>query len=180
MVYFVYSHWQSEYVKLRNVYGPKITFSEEIPSEEELVAVIKGVKGPSIFVCDDKGAEMKDREDFFIALCTRLGHHYNMSTIILIQDAGMNGKLKSTLARNCHVNILMRSPKERGFVKSLGMQLSEYKFVLSSYDLATSNPFGYLVLDLHPSSDPLIKLRTYILPNDGHPCTVYRPAKKSK
>lgn len=177
-LYFVYSHWQDAYVALRNKYGENITFSEEIPSESELVAAIKGAGGPTIFVCDDKGAEMKAHEEFFTALCTRLGHHHNMSSIILLQDAGMNGKLKTTLARNCHVHILLRSPKERGFVKSLGMQLSEYAYVMSSYDMATSMPFGYLVLDLHPHSDALIKLRTKILPNERQPCIIYRPAKK--
>lgn len=179
-LYFVYSHWQDAYVALRNKYGDKITFSDEIPTESQLVAGLKGVEGHSIFICDDKGSEMKSQEEFFTALCTRLGHHHKLSAILLIQDAGMNGKLKSTLARNCHVNILMKSPKERAFVKSLGMQLSEYSFVMASYDMATSLPFGYLVLDLHPRANPLIKLRTRVLPNDQHPCIIYRPVKKSK
>lgn len=175
--FFCFAHWQDKYEKLREKFGDSIVFSETLPTEEELTKLMEGHEH-GIFICDDKSREIQTQGEFFHNLVTRLAHHLRLTNILLVQDAGLNGKAKSTLARNCHVNVLMRSPKERAVVRTLGLQLGEYKCLMGAYDDATSVPFGYLVLDTHPLSPPQLKMRTNVLPDDNKACIIYQAKKK--
>ena len=176
MIYVCYSHWQDSYQKLKDKWGDKITFSEELPTEGDLAKLAGTPPKHTIFVCDDKAYDMQTEDKFFHDLVSRLAHHLKLTNILLVQDAGLNGKSKSTLLRNTHCNILMRSPRERGYVRSLGQLLGEYKYLMSAYNQATSRPYGYLVVDNHPKAESKLKYRTNVLPNDS-PCIIYQAAK---
>ena len=173
-IYFCYSHWQDSYQKLRDKWGDDIFFSDQVPTEGELAKLTGERGGHVIFVCDDKAFEIQMQGKFFQDLVTRMAHHYGMTNILLVQDAGLNGKGKTTILRNCHVNCFMTSPKERSHVRGLALQLNDYKHLMSAYAMATSKPFGCLVVDNHPRADSRLKYRSNVLPN-GTPCIIYRP-----
>ena len=168
---FAYSHWQSAYDDLQQKWGDKITFIEELPSESYLSQTMQGRKH-GLFVMDDKASEIPNSA-FCMDLLTRYAHHFNLSNVILVQDPSLGGKMKSVLSKNFHVNVLMRSPRDRNYIRSLGIMLNDYKCLIESYDDACSKPFGYLCLDLHPLANPEVKYRSSVLPDDPH-CVIYK------
>lgn len=170
---FVFSHWQSPYEAIKEKWGDRVLFTQKIPSEEQVEEVMKGHKH-GLFVADDKGSEV-NTSPFFVNLLCRLSHHCQMTSFCLLQDANFTSKTGSTLKKNFHVIILLRSPRERGFVRALGMQLGEYKCLIEAYDDAVKEKYGYICIDLHPAADSNLKYRTNIVPNSDQPCIVYRP-----
>ena len=168
---FSYSHWQPAYDELQRKWGDKINFIEDFPTEAFLSQSMQDRKH-GIFVMDDKASEIPNSA-FCMDLLTRYAHHFNLSNLILVQDPSLTGKMKSVLSKNFHVNVLMRSPRDRNYIRSLGIMLNDYNCLMSSYDDATSKPFGYLCVDLHPLSNPLVKYRSSIFADDPH-CVLYR------
>ena len=172
---FSYTHWQPVYEQLQEKWGDNITFMEELPNEETLREIMTGHQH-GIFVVDDKASEMSNGV-FFMDLLSRMGHHLKMSNVVLVQDPSLSGKMKSVLTKNFHVNVMMRSPRDRNYIRSLGIMLNDYKCLIEAYDDACEGMFGYLVLDCHPLSNPALKYRTKVFPQDDH-CIVYRSKKK--
>uniref|UniRef100_A0A914LBI4 Uncharacterized protein n=1 Tax=Meloidogyne incognita TaxID=6306 RepID=A0A914LBI4_MELIC len=58
----------------------------------------------------------------------------------------------------------MRSPNSVLSVRNIGVQLFPRKldYFLDAYRQATDKPYGYLVIDMHASSDPGLRLRTIL------------------
>ena len=69
---------------------------------------------------------------------------------------------------NSQYIILMRAPNAVLQIKNLGTQLfpGQLPYFLDAYRKATEKPYGYLVLDLHAASPPILRLRANILPGD--------------
>ena len=170
----VYSHWQKAYEELQNKWGSKITFLQETPDESYIAETMMGKKH-GLFVVDDKVSEVV-KTTFFMDLLTRMAHHYRLTNCILVQDPTLSGKMKSVLSRNFHVNILLRSPRDRNYLRTLAIMLNDYKCVTQSYDDACAQPYGYLVMDLHPKSNLQLKYRTNIFPDDKC-CVIYQANK---
>ncbi|KAI1701179.1 hypothetical protein DdX_16266 [Ditylenchus destructor] len=61
-------------------------------------------------------------------------------------------------------------------IRTLAQQLfpRQLDYMLSAYKLATEVPYGYLLLDLHPATNPLLRLRTRIFP-DEEDRTIFLP-----
>ena len=175
MCLFSYAHWQPSYQELQEKWGDKIIFTESIPTEEDIRDVMHDKKH-GIFVVDDKASDITDNA-FFMDLLVRMGHHYKMTNCLVVQDASMPGKTKSVLAKNIHVNIMMRSARDRGYLRTLGIMMNDYKCIISAYDDACRFPFSYFVVDTHPSSNPDLKYRTSIFPTDEC-CIIYKSNKK--
>ena len=168
---FSYSHWQPAYNELQQQWGDKIVFMEDLPKEEYLRDTMKDYKH-GIFVADDKATQIPESA-FFMDLLTRYGHHFNLSNVMLVQDPSLNGKMKSVLSKNFHVNVLMKSPRDRNYVRNLAIMLNDYKCLTQAYDDATKEKYGYLVIDLHPQAEDRLKYRSFIFPDDQH-TVVYR------
>ncbi|KAL3096442.1 hypothetical protein niasHS_004134 [Heterodera schachtii] len=78
---------------------------------------------------------------------------------------------------NAHYLVLLRNPAGALQVRSLGIQLfpgpGALHHFLEAYDDATADPFGYLLIDMHPTTRPLMRLKTHIYP--GQLTVVYAP-----
>ena len=141
-----------------------IEFLEKLPTEEELAKKVSG-HTHSILVADDKLAEINN-SDYASELFTRLSHHLGISTVLLLQNATLQGKGSSDIAKNCHYNVLMRSARDRNFIKSLGVCLNDYRNLMFAYNDATKDPWSYLVVDTHPRSNPELRYYSHIFPDD--------------
>ena len=171
-IIYVYKHWQPLYSKLSKE-QEHMLFMDSLPSEDELKALVKGCKH-SLLVCDDMIREIGSN-GFICDVFTRLSHHLNLSTILLVQNLSLPGKYNSTLCRNAHVSVLMKSAREAYGIRTLGVQLNDYHNLLAAYKDATQEPYSYLVCDTHPNSNPNFKYRTQIFPNDKYCVIVYKP-----
>ncbi len=173
---FLYSHWQQAYEDIREKWGDRILFTQRTPKEEEVEELMSKHKHGR-FVADDQGDHI-EKSVFFRSLLCRLGHHCRMSTFCLLQDENLSSRTSSVLKKNFHVSIILRSPRERSFVRSIGMQTGDYQCVMEAYDDVRKEKYGYICIDLHPAADPDLKYRTNIVPNATRPCVVYRPKCK--
>uniref|UniRef100_A0A914NU19 Uncharacterized protein n=1 Tax=Meloidogyne incognita TaxID=6306 RepID=A0A914NU19_MELIC len=70
--------------------------------------------------------------------------------------------------QNAQYIVLMRSPNSALSVRNIGVQLfpRQLEYFLDAYKQATNEPYGYLLIDLHASSDPALRLRTLIFKDD--------------
>lgn len=178
MCIFSYSHWQPAYDEIKAHWGDRIYFSEEIPEESHIRELMKSKKH-GIYIADDKAREISTNP-FFADLLVRYGHHHKLSTCLIVQDASMPGKMKSVLVKNFHVNILMSSPRDRAYLRSLGIMMNDYKCLMSAYDdCCAAGPHNYLIIDTHPKSNNQLKYRTRVFPSDEH-CIVYQAKKYDK
>ena len=134
---------------------------------------------PDVLVVDDLMNE-KANDPFTHNLFTRVSHHSRVTVIFITQNLYEKGQCK--MKRNAHYIVLMRNPSDKSQLTVLGRQLFPRKKSLldhfyESYDDATRNRYGYLVIDVSPNSDESEKLKTNILPdkNGKLAIIVYQP-----
>ena len=170
-IIYVYRHWQPLYSEIERE-NNIVQFLDNLPTEDELKDIVKG-SSHSLFICDDMIREIGSNA-FICDVFTRLSHHLGITTILLVQNLSMPGKYNSTLCRNAHVSVLMKSAREAYGIRTLGVQLSDYHNLLAAYKDATQEPFTYLVCDTHPKSNSDYKYRSKIFPNDKDCVIIYR------
>jgi len=163
LILFVYNTWHDIYDQLQKDIK-NIVFMEQLPTEEELLELTSFHKH-SLFVADDKMEELMNNK-FGSDLFTRNSHHYGITTILVLQNCSSPGKYKSNIMKNTHYSILLRSPRDFNSVRSLGIQIGDFKNLVQCYEEATSQRWGYLCCDTHPISDPQLRYRTAIFPDD--------------
>ena len=162
-VIYVYKHWQSLYDDLKqNATG--VEFRDKLPTEDELKSLLEKHKH-CVLVADDMMQEI-NADKYGSELFTRLSHHLGMSTILLLQNGTLHGKGAGDIAKNCHYNILMRSARDRNFIRTLGVCLNDYRNLMHAYNDATKDPWSYLVVNTHPRSNPDNRYYTQIFPDD--------------
>lgn len=127
--------------------------------------IITSMKKPSLVILDDLLTiiDEKTLSDLFI----KKSHHQNLGVIFLTQNL-FEKKIK--VARiNAQYIVLMSAPNSALQIRNLGVHLfpKRLNYFLKAYKDATFIPYGYLVLDLHPASNPLLRLRTNIFKGDN-------------
>jgi hypothetical protein len=163
LVIFCYKTWQTVYSTLQDKL-PNIIFLSSLPTESELKTLVDG-HDHSIFVVDDMQMEINNNP-FFSDLFTRISHHFNISTILLLQEV-VKGKFGGHLNKNCHYTFLMRSMRNAYTIRSLGIQVGDYKNLYAAYREATKIPFSYLLISTHPQTDDSLRYRSNIFtPHD--------------
>lgn len=84
---------------------------------------------------------------------------------MLTQDVFHKGKYSRTISLNCNYLVLFKNPRDKLQMKVLAHQIfpSQKLFFLESFEDATKDPNGYLILDLTPSCPDRYRGRTGIL-----------------
>ena len=88
-------------------------------------------------------------------LFTKHSHHQNITVIYLCQDLFPNGKFAKTISRNAHYVVAFKNPRDQLGMRNLLLQSfpTKWQKVLETFRKVTDEqPFGYMVLDLHPAS----------------------------
>ena len=60
--------------------------------------------------------------------------------------------------------ILLRNPRDKSQISTLGKQIGLGKTLIEAYEDCTSQAYGYLLVDLSPHSDNNFQLKTNIFP----------------
>lgn len=131
-----------------------------VPTEE----VLQRQPKPFVLVLDDLMLSIEER--FLSELFTKKSHHQQFAVILVLQDL-FDRKVR-VARQNSQYLVLMRAPNSALAIRNIGVQLfpRQLDFFLQSYKDATSKKYGYLVLDLHAASNPLLQLRTNIFEED--------------
>nr|CAD2180125.1 unnamed protein product [Meloidogyne enterolobii] len=127
-----------------------------VPPED----LIRKYQKPLLLILDD--LLMSIDEKYLSELFTKKSHHQNFAIVFVTQNL-FERKIK-VARQNAQYIIIMRSPNSVLSVRNIGVQLFPQKldYFLDAYRQATNKPFGYLVIDMHASSDPGLRLRTIL------------------
>ena len=101
-------------------------------------------------------------------LFTKGSHHRNLSVIYIVQNIFHQGKEMRNISLNAHYIVLFKSPRDRQQISILARQVNPGRVpeFMKSFDKAASLPYGYLMLDLKPTTDDEQRLKTNILPGE--------------
>jgi hypothetical protein len=132
-----------------------------VPSEDLLSSLPK----PFLLCLDDMVYQIQEKtlNDMF----TKKAHHQNYGVILLTQH--LFEKNLRVARSNAQYLVLMRAPNAVLQIRNLGSQLFPHQlnYFLDAYEQATNQNYGYLLLDLHASSNKIVKLQTNIFPGEN-------------
>ena len=142
-------------IPLRNV---DIVYLKGIPSIE----IIKNTN-PDIIVIDDLMNDLKNDENIK-SLFIKGSHHMNISVIYITQNIFAQDKSMRTISLNSQYIVIMKGIRLTQQITILGNQIfpGKSKKFMNIFKEATSKPFSYLLLDLHPASDDRFRIRNRI------------------
>jgi len=140
-----------------------------VPPED----LIKRQEKPLLLILDDLLLSIS--ENYLSSLFTAKSHHQNFAVVFVTQS--LFEKKIRVARQNAQYLILMRSPNSALSIRNIGVQLfpRQLDFFLDAYKQATAEPYGYLVIDMHAASDPLLRLRTNLFKNDDALPSIFTP-----
>ena len=170
-IHYCYGAWQD---KFQSMQKQGIRFHEGIPESEDLA---RWFPQGGLLVMDDLINESSG-DKRVLDLFTKFSHHQNITVLYLCQDMFPNGKYAKSISRNAHYIVAFKNPRDQLRVGNVLYQSfpTTWKNVLEVYREATSRPYGYLMLDLHPSSDDDVRLLSHLLAREGW-TRCYQPKK---
>lgn len=168
-IIYCYGAWQPAFETLETALGGLIQFRSDIPGKEELMLLWREIKGEIILVLDDKMGALTDNAQGarVVEIVCVLSHHCHISCIITLQNIFHNKTVRE-ISLNSHYICLFRNSRSAAQVRALGNQIMPGKsdFFMDSYSKAVSRNFGYLLLDLSPTTPEVYRLRTNIFPDE--------------
>ena len=170
-IIYCFSVWQDKYAQLETALGDLIEFRTDIPHKDELVQMHQDKTGQIILVIDDKMSCLEDNATgkAVVEIVCVLCHHCNVSCIITLQNMFHASKAVREIGLNSQYICLFRNNRSVRQVKTLASQTmpTQIPYFMASYELATAQNYGYLVVDLsHNNNENRFKLKTNIFPQD--------------
>lgn len=156
----VYSYGEYDRI-IHKLENEGVIVCQGLPSE----SLLQSIEKPYLLIMDDLMTSMSEKT--LAEIFTKKAHHQNFAAIFVTQN--LFEKSVKVARNNSQYIILMRAPNAMLSIRTLGSQLfpRELPFFLDAYKQATSEGYGYLLLDLHPGSPTsLLKVRTKIFPDD--------------
>jgi GTPase SAR1 family protein len=144
---------------------PDIEFIQGLPDRYE--------KG-DLIVVDDMMHRLNEK---IADLFTAASHHCEVSVIVILQNLFPRLKVMRDISLNAHYIILFKNARDVSQVSCLGRQLypQNSHFLTESYIKATTKPFGYLVIDLHPQTSEEYRMRENLFPDKDGIVWLFRP-----
>jgi hypothetical protein len=168
-ILFYYAEWQDAYQQLQCETGVKsdgaaIEFHEGLPRPEDYS---NDPLCPKLVIIDDFMRESSSSE-VIVDLFTKGSHHKNLSVILISQNLFHQGRGQRDISLNTNYIVVFKNPRDRAQIRHLARQVypDDPKFLEEAYYDATSQPHGYLLLDLKQSTPDEYRFRTCIFPED--------------
>lgn len=166
-IIWCYDEMQPLY-NLKNVY-----YHQGLPN----INMFDGVN-PHLVIIDDL---MRESDGRVVDMFTKGSHHRNLSIFYITQNLFHQGKGQRDISLNSNYIIYFKNPRDKTQIRFLARQVSpdNPKFVQDAYKDATSQPHGYLMIDLKQNTNDWCRFKTNIFPHNQH-CVVYVPKKGVK
>lgn len=144
-----------------------ITFINRLPTSEDITSFASDGKHGIIVIDDYMTLATKSQvvEDLF----TKGSHHYKISSIFISQNMFNSSPKNRTISLNTQYMIITKNPRACSQLNTLAQQLfgkGKSNILCEAYNDIMKKPYGYLVIDMHPSSNSEYILRTQIFPNE--------------
>jgi hypothetical protein len=158
-IIFCYAAWQNTYESLRND-TPSIEFNEGVLDIDLLNGHVQ-----NLIIFDDLMADCNKNEKI-MNLFTVGSHHHNTSVFFITQNIFSKGKYTRDISLNSNYLIILKNPRDQLQFQILARQMfpNKTKFLLESFENATSQPHGYLLFDLKQTTEDRNRIQTNILP----------------
>ena len=129
-------------------------------------SLLEKLTAPYLLVLDDLMYSIAPRT--LVEYFTKRAHHENFGIIFITQN--LFEKSLVVPRNNASYIVLTRSPNSQLQIRTLGSQIftNQLPFFLDAYRKATEKPYGSLLIDLHPASKPILRLRTNIFPGEDN------------
>ena len=103
-----------------------------------------------------------------VYLFTKESHHRNLSVIYIVQNLFHQGKGNRNITLNSHYLVLFKNPRDKLQILTLAKQMypGETAWFIKQYEEAVRRPFGYLFVDLKPTTQNNCRLRANVLPGE--------------
>ena len=103
-----------------------------------------------------------------VDLFTKGSHHGSLTVIYLVQHVYNKGKSQRTISLNSHYSVVFCNGRDASQFRTMAYQIcpNNSKWLFDSFTGATCKPYGYLVLDHHPSTPDHQRVVTNILPGE--------------
>ena len=162
-IIWVYSEWLPDFDMIRERY-PGIEF--EKGWRDDIFDSLTPEQR-NILVLDDQmnfASSSKSVSDLF----TNGSHHRNLTVIYLVQNLYNQGKSQRTISLNSDYNVVFRNGRDASQFQTMAYQIcpSNGHLLVDAFTDATFKPYGYLVLDHHPSTPEDQTAATNILPGE--------------
>ena len=130
----------------------------EYPNFQFVCGLPESFEDGDLIVLDDL---MKSLNEKVAELFTAASHHCNVSVILILQNLFYRCKVMRDISLNAQYLILFKNRRDVTQISCLGRQLypRNSRFFLDAYIKATSEPFKYLVVDLHPRTPEDLRIR---------------------
>ena len=154
-IVWFYGEWQPMYDTM-----PGVEFVEGLPNLKVLDS-----KQPTLVIIDDL---MSETDKTVTTLFTKGSHHHNLSILHLVQNLFDKNKHSRTISLNAHYLILFKNPRDASQITHLAKQMypGHIKFLQEAFGDATTEAYGYLLIDLKQETPEHLRLRTNVLPGD--------------
>ena len=121
----------------------------------------------NLIVIDDQMIEAR-KDNRIVNLFTKGLHHRNLSVIYIVQNLFHQGKGNRSISLNSHYLVLFKNPQDKLQILTLAKQMypSETAWFIKEYEEAVRRPYGYLFVDLRPTTPERCRLRTNVLPGE--------------
>ncbi|KAL9988568.1 hypothetical protein ACROYT_G003026 [Oculina patagonica] len=164
-IVWCYSQWQPAYSELLMTI-PGIEFSKGIPETLEQDSYFD-VNIRNLIVIDDQMIEAGS-DNRVVNLFTKGSHHRNLSVIYIVQNLFHQGKGTRSISLNSHYLVLFKNPRDKLQILTLAKQMypGQTAWFMKQYEDAVQRPFGYLFVDLKPTTQESCRLRTNVLPGE--------------
>lgn len=161
--HYCYGAWQPLFETMKDV-----SFHEGLPTVEDLDKWFGPTKG-GLLVVDDLMEESGNSKSI-LDLFTKYSHHRGITLMYLCQDLFPPGKHAKTMSRNAHYMVVFKNPRDQVGIRTLMIQAfpTYWREALQTFEQATSRPFGYLMIDLHPASNDNHRLFSHLLDRQGY------------
>ena len=180
-----YNQWRPRYDILEWELGSQIEYEHGLPDWSESLQELDP-EIHHILVFDDLMNQAVN-SPILSRLFTQ-GRHRNASVILLMQNMFPKGKYNTDISRNAQYLVLFRSPSDRKQINTIADRIfaeDRFKF-MQIYSKATSVPYGYVLIDNHPRTDPENQVVTDVFgtcqrhPLEGQISEVERLVKRRK
>ena len=161
-IIYCYGEYQEIFDNFKHV-----TFHQGLPDLNEFV----GNTEPILIILDDLMSEWNEE---IAKLFTKYSHHRNISVVYMSQNLFSKNKHARVISLNTHYLVLMKNSRDVTQIATLARQMypGNAGHMIESYKDAVKPDYGYLLIDLKPTTDDRIRLRSRIFPDEA-PTVVY-------
>lgn len=151
-IFWFYSQWQPLY---EHVHG--VNFQQGIPESVDSF----DPEDKTLIIIDDLMSQVNSE---VVELFTKGSHHRNISVVYIVQNLFHSGKEHRTISLNSHYMVLFKNPRDSSQISHLARQIFPDKpnFLQKVYHEATSEPYGYLFIDLKQDTPESMRLRSHL------------------